>query len=95
MSHVVLLGDSIFDNASYVPGGPPVIQQLASALPAGWRATLLAIDGATIESAHAQFFRLPVDATHLVISAGGSASSRVPGTRSSNEYVTEAARSNA
>ena len=71
-NHVILLGDSIFDNASYVPGGPPVIQQLAGALPAEWRATLLAIDGATIESAHAQFFRLPVDATHLVISAGGN-----------------------
>lgn len=70
--HVILLGDSIFDNASYVPGGSPVIHQLASALPAGWRATLLAIDGATIESAHAQFFRLPVDATHLVLSAGGN-----------------------
>ena len=28
MNHVVLLGDSIFDNASYVPGKPPVIEQL-------------------------------------------------------------------
>jgi len=28
MNHVVLLGDSIFDNASYVPDGPPVIDQL-------------------------------------------------------------------
>ena len=26
MSHVVLLGDSIFDNAAYVPGQPPVIE---------------------------------------------------------------------
>ena len=29
MGHVVLLGDSIFDNAWYVPNRPPVIEQLA------------------------------------------------------------------
>src|SRR2546425_4401951 len=28
MSHIVLLGDSIFDNASYVPEGLPVIEHL-------------------------------------------------------------------
>lgn len=46
MSHVVLLGDSIFDNGRYVPGGPSVIAHLRKALPDGWRATLLARDGA-------------------------------------------------
>ena len=35
MSHVVLLGDSIFDNGRYVPGGPSVIEHLRKALPAG------------------------------------------------------------
>lgn len=29
--HVVLLGDSIFDNAAYVRGGPDVVAQLADA----------------------------------------------------------------
>ena len=35
MSHVVLLGDSIFDNASYVPGRPAVIDQMRTSLPRG------------------------------------------------------------
>ena len=38
MGHVVLLGDSIFDNGRYVPGEPAVIDQLRSALPKGWTA---------------------------------------------------------
>ncbi len=45
--HVVLLGDSIFDNAVYVPGEPSVIEHLRRILPRDWDATLLAIDGAT------------------------------------------------
>lgn len=49
MRHVVLLGDSIFDNARYVPDRPPVIEQLQKALPPGWRASLLAVDGAVTE----------------------------------------------
>jgi hypothetical protein len=31
VSHVVLLGDSIFDNGRYVPGGPAVIDHLPGA----------------------------------------------------------------
>lgn len=72
MNHVVLLGDSIFDNGSYVPGRPAVIEQLRSWLPAGWRATLLAVDGAVATSVLRQLERLPADATHLVVSAGGN-----------------------
>ena len=45
MGHVVLFGDSIFDNARYVPDRPPVIEQVRRSLPSGWRATLLAVDG--------------------------------------------------
>ena len=47
MGHVVLLGDSIFDNARYVPDRPPVIEQVRRGLPQGWQATLLAVDGHT------------------------------------------------
>ena len=72
MSHVVLLGDSIFDNAVYVPGRPPVIEQLRSWLPADWKATLLAVDGAVTTSVARQLTRLPGDASHLVISVGGN-----------------------
>jgi hypothetical protein len=49
MRHVVLLGDSIFDNKAYTSGGPDVVTQLQGILPSGWRATLGAIDGATTE----------------------------------------------
>ena len=72
MPHVVLLGDSIFDNAAYVRGGPDVAAHLAGMLPPGWRATLLAVDGAVIDGVAAQLARVPADATHLVLSAGGN-----------------------
>jgi hypothetical protein len=72
MSHVVLLGDSIFDNARYVPDRPPVIEQLRQALPRGWRASLLAVDGHITEDVANQLKGLPPDATHLIDSAGGN-----------------------
>ena len=70
--HVVLLGDSIFDNASYVAGGPDVVTQLRGRLPSGWRATLAAVDGAVTGSVRQQLARVPADATRLVVSAGGN-----------------------
>ena len=39
--HLVLLGDSIFDNAAYVPGGPSVIEHLRRILGGDWRATVV------------------------------------------------------
>jgi hypothetical protein len=72
MPHLILLGDSIFDNASYVPDRPPVIEQVGRALPAGWRASLLAVDGHFVTSVAAQLEKLPADATHLFVSAGGN-----------------------
>ncbi|HEV3470074.1 MAG TPA: GDSL-type esterase/lipase family protein [Pyrinomonadaceae bacterium] len=69
---VVLLGDSVFDNAAYVGGGPDVVAQLRAALPEGWRASLLAVDGSVTSGVAAQLRRLPADATHLVVSAGGN-----------------------
>jgi hypothetical protein len=33
MKHLVLLGDSIFDNAAYDAGGPAVIDQVQAKLP--------------------------------------------------------------
>jgi hypothetical protein len=72
MPHVVLLGDSIFDNAVYVAGGPDVVAHLRGELPDGWEATLAAIDGATTEDMPIQYGRIPADATHLVLSIGGN-----------------------
>jgi hypothetical protein len=72
MGHVVLLGDSIFDNARYVPDRPPVIDQLRRSLPRGWTASLLAVDGHVTEDVVSQLEGLPPDATHLFVSAGGN-----------------------
>ena len=72
MSHVVLLGDSIFDNAVYVPEKRSVTDHLRRILPAGTILTLLAIDGSLTAQVAAQFSRLPQDATHLFISSGGN-----------------------
>lgn len=72
MSHVVLLGDSIFDNAAYTGGAPDVVAHLRRRLPPGSGATLGAVDGATIGSVREQLHLLPADATHLVVSAGGN-----------------------
>jgi hypothetical protein len=72
MGHIVLLGDSIFDNGVYVPGQPDVVKQLRSALPGGWTATLCAVDGAVTRSVAGQLAGIPPDATHLVVSVGGN-----------------------
>jgi lysophospholipase L1-like esterase len=73
MPHLVLLGDSVFDNAAYVRGGPDVVRQARDRLgPEGWQATLVAVDGAVTEGVRRQLARIPADATHLVVSAGGN-----------------------
>lgn len=72
MPHVVLLGDSIFDNGAYVAGGPDVAAQLKAALPGDWRVTLAAVDGAVAADVPRQLARLPRGATHLVLSVGGN-----------------------
>jgi hypothetical protein len=84
MPHVVLLGDSIFDNQAYVlTGEPAVIHQLRTQLPAGWHATLLAVDGSVTADVPQQLAALsgladgsvdtaPPPPTHLVVSVGGN-----------------------
>jgi hypothetical protein len=70
--HIVLLGDSIFDNGCYVPGEPDVLAQVQEILPEGSKATLLARDGSFVRDVTTQLEDLPRDATHLVVSAGGN-----------------------
>jgi lysophospholipase L1-like esterase len=73
VSHVVLLGDSIFDNAAYVgPGEPDVVRQVRKLSPEGSRATLLAVDGSRLTDVARQLAAVPADATHLVLSCGGN-----------------------
>ena len=68
--HIALLGDSIFDNSSYMRGEPDVVNHLRSLLPADWRASLLAVDGSVTDDLAGQFRRVSTDVTHLVISMG-------------------------
>ena len=70
--HIVLLGDSIFDNSAYTRGEPDVVTHLRSRLPPSWSATLLAVDGATTTDIPRQLARVPDTATHLVLSVGGN-----------------------
>jgi GDSL-like Lipase/Acylhydrolase family len=72
VGHVVLLGDSIFDNGAYTRGGPDVVTQLRSLLPPDWSATLLAVDGDRISDVSRQLSRMPSDATDQVLSVGGN-----------------------
>ncbi len=73
MTHVVLLGDSIFDNGVYVRRGEPdVVKQVQVRLPQGWKATLCAVDGAVTTGVERQMERVPRDASHLVVSVGGN-----------------------
>jgi GDSL-like Lipase/Acylhydrolase family len=71
MKHVVLLGDSIFDNRAYVGDGPDVITQLQEKL-SDWRASLLAVDGSMTRNVREQIVLLPDDASHLILSIGGN-----------------------
>lgn len=73
MAHIVLLGDSIFDNKTYVgKNGKDVVAHLRESLPDDWQATLEAIDGSLIENVAQQAINAPTDATHFVISVGGN-----------------------
>lgn len=75
MAHIVLLGDSIFDNAPYVAAGMEVRAQLHSLLGPQHQVSLLARDGSVLEDMVAQVARLeelldPAD--WLVVSCGGN-----------------------
>jgi hypothetical protein len=70
--HIVLLGDSIFDNRSYTAGEPDVVNHLRRIIPPPWRATLCAVDGSMIDDLKAQLPNVPQDASHIIISIGGN-----------------------
>jgi hypothetical protein len=75
MTHIVLLGDSIFDNAGYVHqerGEEPVIDCLRTEISRGSAATLLAHDGNVTRDVRRQLEQMPKAASHLVISVGGN-----------------------
>ena len=73
MKHIILAGDSIFDNGLYVKSGEPdVPKQLKGLLDEGDKVSLLAVDGHVINNVEGQLRNLPNDTTHLVVSVGGN-----------------------
>jgi hypothetical protein len=70
--HIALLGDSIFDNSSYTEGLPDVVTHLRGLLPAGAKASLLAIDGSTTADLPEQAGEITTDVTRAVVSIGGN-----------------------
>ena len=72
MTHIVLLGDSIFDNAVYAQEGPSVIEHLLAHLEPDGDATMLAEDGHVVNDVHGQIQWVPEETTHILVSAGGN-----------------------
>jgi len=73
MTHIILCGDSIFDNQPYINAGEQnVTNQVESLLAEGSRVTRLALDGDITTGIKDQLRNLPDDATHLFISVGGN-----------------------
>jgi len=73
MKHIILAGDSVFANRSYVKEGEPDVRdQLADLLDDGDKVTLIAVDGDMNNDVSKQLDNIPNDATHLFISIGGN-----------------------
>lgn len=72
IKHIVLAGDSIFDNDGYVPGEPGVIEQLRMSVPKDWSAAKIAVDGDCIRHVYSRVENLPTHYTDMVLSIGGN-----------------------
>ena len=58
MKHIILAGDSVFDNRTYVEvGEPDVRDQLGDLLDDGDKATLIAVDGDINNNVSERIFR--------------------------------------
>ena len=69
--HIVLLGDSIFDNASYVRESESVSDLLKNRFPNS-TVSLLAVDGDITTDVHEQLKSFPESATAVFLSCGGN-----------------------
>jgi lysophospholipase L1-like esterase len=72
MRHIVLLGDSVFDRASFVAGEPGFVEQLREQLPKTSLVSLRAEESSLTLDVVSQLERIPEDATHLIVSVGGN-----------------------
>ncbi len=62
---IILLGDSIFDNAPYVGDQLCVTEQLREVTPEDVDVSMLAVDGDYVRDVKVQIKQLPEWATHL------------------------------
>jgi hypothetical protein len=69
---LVLLGDSILDNAPYTRPEPDTSEHLRRLLGGAWRVDLLARDGSTIADVPFQLRELPDPVTCAILSVGGN-----------------------
>ena len=70
--HIVLAGDSIFDNGGYVPGEPCVTDQLKTVVPNDWDVSRAAVDGDCIRHVRSRVSKMPKSTTYVVLSIGGN-----------------------
>ena len=74
--HLLMLGDSVFDNGVYVPGQPDVSAQVESHLERSFKSSKLtfhARDGAVMSDVkNQQIKNIPEDITHIALSIGGN-----------------------
>ena len=74
--HLLMLGDSVFDNGVYVPGEPDVSAQVKSHLERSFKSSKLtfhARDGAVMSDVkNQQIKNIPEDITHIALSIGGN-----------------------
>ena len=77
MSHLVLIGDSIFDNGPYVEKGESVSEILLEKLKDKTKITLLAVDGDVTTDVPQQLEPFPKEVTHAFVSCGGNDALRV------------------
>ena len=70
-SHVVLLGDSVFDSHAYLRGAPDMAARLGRTAD-DLRASLRAVSGSRLADIPRQLARLPENASHMIVSIGGN-----------------------
>lgn len=71
MKHIVLLGDSIFDNKNgFMTSVKDTITNLREQMPTEWTSTILAVDDSVADDVASQLPNVPADATHLFVSVG-------------------------
>jgi lysophospholipase L1-like esterase len=87
--HVILAGDSIFDNAIYVPGEPCVTDQLRAMVGDSSSVSMVAVDGDYVSDVWRQVRSFPQGATHILVSAGGNDALR-HAHKLGNDYLTSA-----